>query len=254
MNREPLLIGREVQYFDKLDSTNTYTLALADDAAMDGLVVIADEQSAGRGQHGRSWSAPAGSSVLMSVLLFPPPALRRPAVLTAWAAVAVCEVIREITDIRAQIKWPNDVLVGANKICGILIEQRSAGTDRLATVAGIGLNVTQPAEWFAQAGLTEATSLALHSHQTSASQDVAEMLVAQLDDEYQRLSAGDLAALETRWQEHLGLEGTQVLVECIDQALNGRFLSATFAGVDVEIGGKNVRLPPEIVRRITVCK
>src|SRR5882672_4818005 len=93
----------------------------------------------------------------MSLLLFPPPDLRRPAILTAWAAVSVCETIRRATDLDATIKWPNDVLIQGRKVCGILIEQGRG------TVVGIGLNVHQTAESFAAAGLTEAGSLAVFS-------------------------------------------------------------------------------------------
>src|SRR5206468_7692987 len=88
-------------------------------------VVLAREQTAGRGQHGRAWQAPAGSSVLLSVLLCPPPALRRPALLTAWAAVSVCETILQLTGLQAKIKWPNDVLIRGRKVCGILIESKA---------------------------------------------------------------------------------------------------------------------------------
>src|ERR1019366_3193428 len=128
-----------------LDSTNSLALSLAHDPTQNGLVVIAHAQSAGRGQYGRSWHAPPGSSVLLSVLLFSPPTLRRPSLLTAWAAVSVCEAILKLADLDAQIKWPNDVLVQGKKVCGILIEQRTIthADFPLATVVGIGLNVSQ---------------------------------------------------------------------------------------------------------------
>src|SRR5215468_6830547 len=90
-------LGRRTLVFDQLDSTNSHAALLADDPANDGLAVLAREQTAGRGQHGRVWTAPAGSSVLLSVLLFPPPELRRPVVLAALAAVAVCETVRHCT-------------------------------------------------------------------------------------------------------------------------------------------------------------
>src|SRR5438046_7649419 len=127
-------LGRQVLIFDEVDSTNSRAAALAADPANDGLVILAWAQSAGRGQHGRSWQCPAGDGVLLSVLLFPPPPLRRPALLTAWAAVSVCETVREAAGLQARIKWPNDVLVQGRKVCGILIEQGRG------TVAGIGLN------------------------------------------------------------------------------------------------------------------
>jgi len=148
-------LGRQTIVFNQLDSTNTFAAPLADDPANDGLVVVAREQTAGRGQYGRVWQAPPGSSVLMSVLLFPPAPLRRPALLTAWAAVSVCETILQLAKLQAKIKWPNDVLIHGKKVCGILIEQRTGASAEfpLATVVGVGLNITQSAEMFAQAGL-----------------------------------------------------------------------------------------------------
>jgi BirA family biotin operon repressor/biotin-[acetyl-CoA-carboxylase] ligase len=118
-------IGRRVLVYNQLDSTNTRAAQFAEDGGNHGLVVVAEEQSAGRGQHGRTWQAPSGRAVLMSVLLFPPPALRRPVLLTAWAAVSVCETIRQATGIQAKIKWPNDVLLRGKKACGILIESKT---------------------------------------------------------------------------------------------------------------------------------
>src|SRR5205823_1445834 len=82
-------LGRRILVFDELDSTNSLAAQLAHEPDNAGLVILADRQTAGRGQHGRTWQCPPRSGVLMSVLLFPPPGLRRPAVLTAWAAVCV---------------------------------------------------------------------------------------------------------------------------------------------------------------------
>src|SRR5262245_26870605 len=130
-------LGRQVFVYRRLDSTNSRA-ALLGEAGSEGLAVLADEQTAGRGQHGRSWQAPPRSGVLLSVLLYPPEALARPAVLTAWAAVSVCETVRRLTGWQPRIKWPNDVLLHGKKVCGILIEQ-SQLAGRLAAVVGIGL-------------------------------------------------------------------------------------------------------------------
>src|SRR6516162_7724151 len=94
-------LGRRVLVFDRLDSTNNRAAQLADDPANNGLAILADEQMAGRGQHGRAWLAATGQSALLSILFSPPPELWRPVVLTAWAAVAVCATIREITRMQA---------------------------------------------------------------------------------------------------------------------------------------------------------
>src|SRR5215467_12906817 len=104
-------IGRRVLLYDRVESTNSLALELAGDPTSDGLVLVTREQTAGRGQHGRTWLSPAGSSALLSAILFPPPPLRRPAILTAWAAVSVCQTVRETTGLEPRIKWPNDVFL-----------------------------------------------------------------------------------------------------------------------------------------------
>src|SRR5580704_4589993 len=145
-------LARRVLVYDRLDSTNSHAASLADDPANDGVAVLARAQSAGRGQHGRTWQCPEGMGILLSLLLFPPAELRRPVVLAAWAANAVCETIRRAINLEARIKWPNDVLIQGRKVCGILVEQARG------TVVGIGLNVHQPPEVFEAAGLPSAAS------------------------------------------------------------------------------------------------
>ncbi len=238
-------------YFNKIDSTNSHAMSLGDDPANHGLVIVADEQTAGRGQHGRSWQSAPGTSVLMSVLLFPPPPLRRPALLTAWAAVSVCQLIRQIAGLQPTIKWPNDVLIEERKVCGILIEQRSMGDDRLATVAGIGLNLTQPVEDFAEAGLFDAGSLAMFSSGNFDCKPIAEKLIDCLDQAYRSLQAGKLAELETCWKQRLDLLGKTVVVEGVKDHHHGRVRQIAFSGVEIEVGAdKFVRLEPESIKHI----
>jgi BirA family transcriptional regulator, biotin operon repressor / biotin---[acetyl-CoA-carboxylase] ligase len=246
-------IGRRVVLYDCLESTNTLALALASDARQDGLVVLAREQTAGRGQYGRSWLAPPGSSVLLSTLVFPPPALRRPVVLTAWAAVSLCALVKQFTGKPPRIKWPNDVQASGRKLAGILIEQRAAGPDRLATVLGIGVNVAQPAAWFEQAGLTEATSLACLSDGAAPDYpDVARRLVRILDEEYSRLLDGDLGTLEGAWQRHLGLLGKPARLELhTDETVHGRIHQLTFNAVELDVSGDTrFTCAPERIKHI----
>jgi BirA family biotin operon repressor/biotin-[acetyl-CoA-carboxylase] ligase len=246
-------LGRRIHVHDRLDSTNTLALSFGHDPNQHGLVVLAREQSAGRGQYGRSWLAPPQSSVLLSVLLFPPAHLRQPALLTAWAAVSVCETIRTLADLQANIKWPNDVLIRGKKVCGILIEQRTtAHADfPLATVAGIGLNVTQSAEMFAQANLPDAASLASLTGRAFAYEQVAKELIRQLDQQYHLLHDGDVHTLETLWKSRLGLLGKNVIAEGVNEVHCGRLLDVTFGELVLEkASGGVVRIAPESVRQI----
>jgi BirA family biotin operon repressor/biotin-[acetyl-CoA-carboxylase] ligase len=249
-------LGKRILLFPRLDSTNALALALGNDPANDGLVLLADEQTSGRGQYGRTWTAPAGSSVLLSVLLFPPAAVRRPAVLTAWAAVAVCQTIREGSGLEARIKWPNDVLLCGKKVCGILIEQRNTGLADfpLATAVGIGLNVRQAQDFFVHAELPHAGSLASLIGKDFETRPVAERLIRQLDDAYDQFRTGDLHLLETRWKSRLGLQGKTVALELVREKRKGRLLDVTFDGVVWEEDGEVIQVPAEAVRHLEEVK
>jgi BirA family biotin operon repressor/biotin-[acetyl-CoA-carboxylase] ligase len=237
-------LGRRVLVFDRVDSTSSVASRLAESDDGTGLAVLADEQTGGRGQHGRSWTCPAGAGVLLSVLVFPPPPLCRPAILTAWAAVAVCETIRELAVPEARIKWPNDVLIDGRKVCGILIEQGRG------TVAGIGLNLNQSAETFAAAGLTEAASLAVFTGQRYDHLAAARRLLHRLDEQYDLLWGGDLMTLEVGWKERLRLLGQEVVAECADGPRRGRLRDLSWDAVELARPDGVERLRPEVVRHL----
>jgi BirA family biotin operon repressor/biotin-[acetyl-CoA-carboxylase] ligase len=245
-------LARRVLVYDRLDSTNNRAAELADDPANDGIVILADEQTAGRGQHGHTWSAAPGQSVLLSLLLAPPPQLCRPAVLTAWAAVAVCKTIQAIIGQQPRIKWPNDVLLHDRKICGILIESvagQRAGSP--CFIVGIGLNVQQSAAAFAAAGLPEATSLAQFAAHSLNTHGIAADLIRQLDCDYDALCRGDLATLESCWRESLGLLGKHVIVECYDARHHGRMIELSFHAVELARPGEpSLVLAPERIQHV----
>lgn len=245
-------LGRKVLVYDAVDSTNTLGAALAAaDPDPHGLVLIADHQTAGRGQYGRTWVSRPGSSLLMSVVLRPPPELCRPVILTAWAAVAVAEAVFALTGAQARIKWPNDLLVRGQKVCGILIEQTSTGAG-LTTVAGIGLNLTQTADEFARANLTGATSLHLLSGAPQDQRTAAEVVIRTLDTEYARLLAGERVAVEADWKWRVGLLGRQVTVELVGgTTAPGRLLDMSFDGLELADAAGGVRvIAPESVAHI----
>lgn len=244
-------IGRRVLVYDRVHSTNTLGASLAANDAADGLVLIADEQSAGRGQYGRVWQSRPGSSLLTSVVLHPPLELRRPVILTAWAAVSVSEAILALTGVQARIKWPNDLLIRGKKVCGILIEQSSTASN-LTTVVGLGLNLSQTQEEFAEANLPDATSLEIVSERQIDTRTAAEVVIRQLDFEYARLIAGERIAVEADWKWRIGLLGRQVIIEHRDGELTtGRLREMSFDGLEIENSDGFVRaIAPESVLHI----
>jgi len=239
-------LGRRVLFFNSVTCTNDVALALAADRDQIGAAVLADVQTTGRGQFGRTWQAPPGTAIQLSVTLEPPLELRRPVVLTAWAAVAVAETVRRLTNAPARIKWPNDVLLHGRKVAGILIEQKAV------VVAGIGLNVNQSIEQFAADGLFEAGSLASVSGRSFDRDAVVKQLLVEMDGEYDSLLAGELTALESRWAWHIGLLGRSVVVERLDGTRHHGWLrELTFRQVVIESpDGGFTSMPPEGVRQL----
>lgn len=244
-------IGRRILVFDSLPSTNDTAARLASDPNHHGTVVTAVHQTAGRGQYGRQWQSRPGASLLLSVALNPPAALRRPVVLIAWAAVAVAEAIRRLTGVPARIKWPNDLLIRGKKVCGILTESVVCGAD-VRSVVGIGLNVHQEASDFAAAGLPDATSLTLVTGQRFDSFDVLRSVVESLDVEYTRVVAGELVSLESDWKWRVGLLGQRVRVDMADGTTRfGQLRDMMFDGIEIEPDeGEIPVIPPEAIRQL----
>jgi BirA family biotin operon repressor/biotin-[acetyl-CoA-carboxylase] ligase len=152
---KPLLGGRFGQVYRYAEITPSTQRMLADDEA-EGAVAVAEEQTEGRGRLGRNWEAPAGTSVLVSVLLLPTVAASRLPELSLVAGNAVAEAILEVTGIEPAIKFPNDVLIGGRKVAGILAESSEG-----RVVLGIGVNANQTLEQLPAKAQTEPTSLRL---------------------------------------------------------------------------------------------
>jgi BirA family biotin operon repressor/biotin-[acetyl-CoA-carboxylase] ligase len=159
--------GRPFTFVERCASTQR----LLDDAP-EGAVAAADEQTEGRGRLGRTWRAPAGTSLLFSIVLVPPVPLEKLAELSLVAGEALAEAIEAETGLRAAIKQPNDVLVAGRKLAGILAEAVEG-----RVVLGVGVNVSQTEEQLPEDLVTPATSLWLEG----AIVDRAELLATVLE-------------------------------------------------------------------------
>ncbi len=136
-------LGKDLIFLKETDSTNTALRKLAENGAPEGTVIVADEQTAGRGRRGRSWVSEPGSGIFMSFLLRPEFPPQRASMLTLAAAMAVADGIYEVTGLDCEIKWPNDVIFSGRKLCGILTEM-STDMDTISyVIVGIGINVSQ---------------------------------------------------------------------------------------------------------------
>lgn len=189
---------------------------LGDDGAPEGTVVVAEEQTAGRGRFDRRWVTRPGDSLSLSVLLRPT-AGQLPHVNMA-SALAVAGAITDTTGLVPALKWPNDVRIQGRKVSGILIEAAIDGRDVRYAVSGIGLNVNYDPSRVPGAA-PEATSLARELGRNVSRTEVLGALLERLDDLYQAVKAGE--SLRTEWAGKLDTLGQRVHVRWKEQVVEG---------------------------------
>ncbi len=179
--------GNRIEVLEEASSTNDVVLQRAFENE-EGLVVFAERQTAGRGQHGNRWASADGKGLWFSILLRPnvaPPETPR---LTAWAARAVAVAINERLSLGATLKPPNDVYIGARKIAGVLLEMRAVTNAPHFGILGIGINVNQTLADFPEELRARAGSLALASGGTVNREELAIALLRKLDRTYRQLA------------------------------------------------------------------
>ena len=153
------LIGKEIVFLESVDSTNNYAKKMGEGEFQEGTLIIAEEQTAGRGRLGREWMSPKGKGIWMTIMLMPDIKPEQAAQITLIAAFAVVLGIKNVCNIYAMIKWPNDVVVNGKKLCGILTEM-GAEIDRINyLIVGIGINANVDEMDFTDSGLNIATSI-----------------------------------------------------------------------------------------------
>jgi BirA family biotin operon repressor/biotin-[acetyl-CoA-carboxylase] ligase len=206
--------------FESLPSTNTEAARQAALGAPEGLCVVAREQTAGRGRQQRAWASPKDAGLYFSVVLRPRMDAREWPLVTLAAALAVRDALLEACALEADIKWPNDLLAGGRKLCGILAEMAETQSGR-AVVVGIGVNLNNRA--FPPEILETATSI---EEQTGSAPDVERLLASltrSLARRYETLqSAGGAAETVREWESCSSYaRGRRVRVALADETFEG---------------------------------
>ena len=178
------VIGRQITVLEQTDSTNDAILRISTPNSEEGLVLFAEDQTAGRGQRGNRWESTAGKGLWFSILLRPRIDINNSPRLTAWAAEAISDVIRHEFSLKTTIKLPNDVEIDGRKVAGVLVEMRAQEKAQHLAVAGIGINVNQSLEDFPKELQGRAISLAMALDRQVDRQKFAIALLRNLDRSY----------------------------------------------------------------------
>ncbi|MCT4686468.1 biotin--[acetyl-CoA-carboxylase] ligase [Vallitalea sp.] len=223
------IIGNKIINFDKLDSTNQQAKKLALEGASNGTVIIAEEQTAGKGRRGKMWVSPPGTGIWMSVVLRPSVMPENASMLTLVAGLAVCKAVREITNLEASIKWPNDIVVNGKKICGLLTEMNSEIDFINFVVVGIGINVN--IEKFPPELDNIATSLMIEGNQSYQRKKLVKRTLEIFEGYYKKyLETEDLTKIIEEYNEHCINIGRKVRVTGRKQDITGNVKCVTNKG------------------------
>jgi BirA family transcriptional regulator, biotin operon repressor / biotin---[acetyl-CoA-carboxylase] ligase len=235
------LLGRQVHYYSSIGSTNDEARRLALAGAPEGTLVIADEQTTGRGRLQRQWWSPPGTSLLFSLLLRPPLPPAQAQQLTMCAGLAVVEAIHSQTGLAVNLKWPNDVIWMGGKLGGILTELETDGERLVYAVVGVGLNVNFSVATLPEL-LTPATSLLTALGRSTERLPLLLAILSHWEALYRSMLEGD--SPYQAWAAHLVTIGQEVRVSQGSKTVEGH---AT--GVDAD-GALLLRRADGAVERI----
>jgi BirA family transcriptional regulator, biotin operon repressor / biotin---[acetyl-CoA-carboxylase] ligase len=238
------LIGRKVLCYPQLASTNLTAMEQGEAGAAEGLVVLADQQTAGKGRLGRRWESPAEVNLYLSILLrpaMPPWEVPR---LTFLSAVAAARALQQVAGLEVQVKWPNDLLVHGKKIAGLLNEMSAESDAVHHVVLGLGLNLNMTAEQFPAELRYPATSVLLETGATVSRLEVVVSLLEQFDRLYGEFLEHGMEPVRQAWQELFAMRGRTVRVESGQGSRTG-----VVAGID-EDGALLLQLPSGELERV----
>ena len=229
------ILGRKLYLYERLDSTNDTAQQLAVEGAPEGTLVVAGEQSRGRGRSGRTWFSEGRCGLYLSLILRPPIKPQVAPLLSLATAVAVHRSIEEVCGLVADIKWPNDILIRQKKCSGILLELYSDSDEIKYLILGIGVNINNERFPSELEGL--ATSLFLETGRHFSRAEVLLAIVEHFEPVYERFLASGGREIVQAWKTHSTFaDGKRVFVELGDKAIMG-----TTKGVSAK-GGLQVLL------------
>ncbi len=222
------VVGREIKYYSVLESTNERAKQLAKEGYNEGTVVIADEQTGGKGRLGRRWFSPPGSGLWLSIILYPELEADRVPLMTIIASLAVYDVIESLGLI-TEIKWPNDILIKGHKVCGILSEMSVGSTGINYVITGIGLNVNQT--YFPEEIREFATSLRIELGKELNRAYLLQIILEAFERYYFMLTRGKIDLLINLWKERMKIINKRIQIK------NGQEIASGIV-IDISNGGE----------------
>ncbi|MCA0990752.1 biotin--[acetyl-CoA-carboxylase] ligase [Bacillus hwajinpoensis] len=223
-------LGKTIYTYPTVESTQFIAHDLAHRGASDGTIIVADEQTAGKGRLGRSWHSPSGSGIWTSIILRPKLPPQRAPQFTLIAAVSVVHAIRKQTGLEAEIKWPNDILIDGKKVVGILTELQAEADQIKSIIIGMGINVNASKEDFPDE-LTTATSLKIESGRDITRSALLAAILNELETLYEEYLNNGFRMIKLLWESYAVSLGRKIKARTLNGVIEGLAKGITEEGV-----------------------
>lgn len=211
------IIGSKIIHLEKISSTNPYAKQILKDQVSEGTVILADIQTQGRGRKDRSWSSPKGG-LWFSVILYPDISPEQGMLLTMVTSVSVVQAIEEVVGIKPVIKWPNDLMVGSKKLCGILTEIDSKANRINYAIVGIGINANNDID----EDLKDiAISLKQITNSKISKEKLLQVILKYLNNNYNKFNNKDFDFIRNQWLKYAKIIGKKIRVTDDERIVKG---------------------------------
>jgi len=212
------IIGKKIVYFPQIHSTNTYAKEIVKKDTTDGIIIVADEQTMGRGRKNRSWDSPK-DGLWLSIIVHPNIPPNNGMILTMAASNSIVTAIMKITGLKPIIKWPNDILINKKKVCGILTELDAEIGQINYAIIGIGINVNNKIDPLLD---SVATSLKENFGKKISRVDLLSSIINQFDIYYQQILADKFTSIRNDWLDFSGIIGRTIVIHGEKETIQGK--------------------------------
>jgi len=224
-------MGHHVHFEETVTSTQKIAQTLANEGAEEGTIVVAEQQTNGRGRMARQWYSPSGTGIWMSLIIRPNIAVQATPQLTLLTAVAIVQAIEEITPLKPDIKWPNDILINGKKLVGILTELQAEADRVHSIIIGTGINVNQSITDFPEELHHVATSIHLETNKQWDRAQLIQEILLKFENLYSLYLAQGFRPIKLLWEGYAVSLQKPITARTINGTVEGKAIGINDAGV-----------------------
>ncbi|MGM0921617.1 MAG: biotin--[acetyl-CoA-carboxylase] ligase [Bacillota bacterium] len=224
-------MGRHIHFEEVISSTQKIAHTLAGNGAEEGTIVVADQQTSGRGRLARAWYSPKQTGIWMSMILRPKIPINKTPQLTLLTAVALIQAIEEVTGLTPEIKWPNDILINGKKIVGILTELQAEADRVHSVIIGVGMNVNHTLDQFPEELQGIATSIAAETGEPADRAQVIQAIMKNFEKLYTSYLIHGFKPVKLLWESYAISLNKNLIARTLQGTIRGRAIGIDDEGV-----------------------